>query len=154
VCIAFCHWREDSANDYSLVYNLTLAPERANPWYRDGHPTISCDRFHLCPTEGSWAGGERRLHTDKALAFLILYGSMPSRLLIPIMKIKDPFARFSFDLISMLLGRYLDGSSLKLFPILVLRIRGVLSLPRQWTSHIQLLCRIAEPSPRVKYPLG
>jgi hypothetical protein len=29
------------------------------------------------------------LHSNRALAYLILYGSMPDRLLIPIMKIKD-----------------------------------------------------------------
>lgn len=37
------------------------------------------------------------LHTNRAFAaFLILYGSVPGRLLIPMMKIKDPFARFDF----------------------------------------------------------
>jgi hypothetical protein len=76
-----------------IVYNLTPAPERANRWYRDAHPTTSCDRFHLCPSEGYGAGGGRGLHTNWALPYLILYGSMPCRLLIPIMKIKDPFAR-------------------------------------------------------------
>lgn len=34
------------------------------------------------------------MHSNKALAAeLILYGVVPGRLLIPIMKIKDPFAR-------------------------------------------------------------
>ena len=79
---------------FLLVYNLTLAPERENPWYRGVHPTISCDRFHRCPSRGYWAGGGGNMHTNKALAAdLILYGLMPGRLLIPIMKIKDPCAR-------------------------------------------------------------
>lgn len=35
------------------------------------------------------------MHPNKAFAAeLILYGVLPERLLIPIMKIKDPFARF------------------------------------------------------------
>lgn len=78
----------------SPVYNLTLAPERESPWYRDAHPTTSFDRFHRCPSEGCWASGGRGLHANGAFAYLILYGSMPGRLLIPIMKIKCARPRF------------------------------------------------------------
>ena len=82
---------------YIAVYNLTLAPERESPWYRGAHPTISCDRFHFCPTGGFCTSEGRGLHTNGALAaYLMLCGSMPGRLLIPIMKIKDPCARFIF----------------------------------------------------------
>jgi hypothetical protein len=74
--------------NYFPAYNSTLAPERENQWYPDAHPTISCDRIpHFCPSEGNWTGGAWGLHTNRALAYLILYGLMPGRLLIP-MKIK------------------------------------------------------------------
>ena len=75
----------------SLVYNLTLAPEQENPWYRGVPQTISCDRFHRCPSRGYWVSKGRDMHLNKAFAAdLILYGVVPGRLLIPIMKIKDP----------------------------------------------------------------
>jgi hypothetical protein len=45
--------------------------------------------FIVCPFESNWTSGEWGLHSNRALAYLILYGSMPGRLLIPIMKIKD-----------------------------------------------------------------
>lgn len=80
-----------------LVYNLTLAPEQENPWYRGVPQTISCDRFHRCPSRGYWVSKGRKMHLNKAFAAdLILYGVCSWTSVDTNHENKRPFARSEF----------------------------------------------------------